>query len=213
MAVIYAFGDSITYGAWDISGSGWVNRLRQFLDELQEKNPKYYGLFYNLGIPGETTAGLVNRFEHEVDARERQGEEGVFIFAYGANDAAFLPAQESFRVSKEEFQANFSAVLEKAIEITKKIIVVNILPVIESINSVPRNGKIRLNKYMAEYNQVLTTLADKYKLQIIDVHALFLKEKYEDLFVPDDGLHPNDRGHELIFEAVKPVLQKMIGWY
>ncbi|MBU6427091.1 SGNH/GDSL hydrolase family protein [Patescibacteria group bacterium] len=211
MAVIYAFGDSITYGAWDIKNSGWATRLRAYLDDIQEKNPNYYGLFYNLGIPGETTDGLVKRFENETNAREREGEEAVFIFAFGANDAAFLAAQNKFRVSKEDFWTNLETVIKKALDISKNILIVNILPVIEVMNR-DRNGKTRSNKYMEEYNQVLKQLADQFGLRFVDAYSLFIETGHEKLFIQDDGLHPNDKGHELMFNAIRPVVQEMIGW-
>jgi lysophospholipase L1-like esterase len=212
MAIIYAFGDSITYGAWDIQKSGWATQLRQFLDNLQEKNPDYYCLFYNLGIPGETTDGLVKRFENELTAREREGEEAIFIFAFGANDAAYLSNENKFRVSKEKFKMNLEQVIGKTLAISKKILVVNILPIVEKMNSSPRNGKIRLNKYMDEYNSVLQELADRFKLQLIDINSVFMKAGHEKLFIPDDGLHPNDEGHQIMFETIRPEVQEMLGW-
>lgn len=209
--VIYAFGDSITYGAWDIKQSGWATRLRQFLDDLQEKNPNYYGLFYNLGIPGETTNGLVKRFDNETNAREREGEEAVFIFAFGANDAAFVTTENAFRVSAEQFESNLEDVLKKARAISKKILVVNILPVVEAMND-GRNGKTRKNEYMMKYNKVLKDLSDKFGTEFVDAYSLFMNAGHESLFIPDDGLHPNEKGHELMFNAIRTVIQKMIGW-
>lgn len=212
MSIIYAFGDSITYGAWDIEKSGWVARLRQFLDDLQDKNPDYYALLYNLGIPGETTDGLVNRFENELTARKRHNHDSIFIFAFGANDVAYLVEENRFRVSKEKFGENLAQVIEKTQGITKKILLINTLPVVEEKNSVPRNGKTRLNKHIEEYNQVLQELADKYDVKLIDVFSKFAEQDYKKLFVPDDGLHPNSEGHRIMFETIGPEVQKMLGW-
>ena len=209
--IIYAFGDSITYGAWDIKHSGWATRLRQFLDYLQEKNPKYYGLFYNLGIPGETTDGLVKRFENETNARGRKGEQALFIFAFGANDAAFVAAENAFRVSIEQFESNLENILKKAQSISRKILVVNILPVVEVMNN-GRNGKTRKNEYMVKYNKVLKELSDKFSTEFVDAYSLFMNAGHESLFTLDDGLHPNEKGHELMFNAIRPAIQKMIGW-
>lgn len=211
MAIIYAFGDSITYGAWGVKSSGWATLLRQYLDDLQEKNPDYYCLLYNLGIPGETTVGLLNRFDDETNARGREGEEAIFIFAFGANDAAFLASDNKFRVSKDEYEGNLSNILEKADKISKKIMLVNILPVVESMNN-GRNGKTRQNKYMQEYNLILEKLSKKFELRLVDVYSVFMKAGHENLFIKEDGLHPNDEGHQLIFETVRPALQEMIGW-
>jgi lysophospholipase L1-like esterase len=212
MAIIYSFGDSITYGAWDVERSGWAARLRQYLDDLQEKNPDYYCLFYNLGIPGETTDGLVKRFENETNARKSEREEPVFIFAYGANDSAIHSVENKFRVSREAFKDNLKQTIKKASAFSEKILLVNIIPVDEKKNGVPGKKIVRLNKYMEEYNMVLRELADQFKLPLVDVYSIFMKAGHEKLLNVDDGLHPNAEGHQIMFEAIKPVVQKMLGW-
>ena len=124
MATIFAFGDSITYGAWDIESSGWANRLRHSLDERAETDPNFYTLFYNLGIPGETTEGLLERLRSEIEARVRtkELEKNIVIFAYGANDAAFLPEENIFRVDVEKFSQNMQTAVEIARGFSSKIL-------------------------------------------------------------------------------------------
>jgi len=212
MATIYAFGDSITYGAWDIQQSGWTGLLRRYLDQLQEHNSEYYGVLYNLGIPGETTDGLVKRFESEVMARMGKGEDAVFIFAFGANDVAFLSDENRFKVSKDNFRKNLIGVLDKALAITPKILLVNILPVVEPKNDAPGSGKIRLNKHIEEYNGVLKELAERFRFKLLDVNSAFSRPGFEKLFDKDDGLHPNSEGHKLMFEIIGPAVLEIIGW-
>jgi len=110
MAKIFCFGDSLTYGAWDISSSGWVSRLRMFLDKKQSADPDLYFLTYNLGICGETTDSLVNRFLPEMKARIKAGDDNVFIFAYGTNDSAFISSQNDFSVKADDFKKNLEKV-------------------------------------------------------------------------------------------------------
>ncbi len=209
MAVIYAFGDSVTYGAWDVEKSGWATRLRVFLDEKQQKDPSLYYLLYNLGIPGETTEGLVKRFDHETQARRRGDEEVIFIFAFGANDNAYLVSKERFRISKEEYISNLNTVITKARVISPKILILNITPVIDEANALPRNDKVRSNKYVTEYNEALEIFAKEKDVTLVDVYSVFMKAGYESLF-DEDGLHPNTEGHQLIFKAVKSVVEKML---
>lgn len=78
--------------------------------------------------------------------------------------------------------------------------------------NIGRNGKTRQNNFMEEYNLILQKLALKFDIQLVDVHSVFMKASYEKLFVQEDGLHPNDDGHKLIFETIKPALLDMIGW-
>ena len=58
------------------------------------------------------------------------------------------------------------------------------------------------NSSIEEYNQALKDICEKEKLQHIDIYKEFLKQAdYKKLL--EDGLHPNDKGHQLIFEIVK----------
>ena len=86
---IICFGDSITYGNWDHKG-GWVGRLRDYLDSKsiaaysgEDLYSKYYTVTYNLGIPGDTSAGLFARFEGELIPRFNPKEETIILFDIG----------------------------------------------------------------------------------------------------------------------------------
>lgn len=213
MAVIYCFGDSITYGAWDVQNSGWVAMLRKYLDDKQKKDDSLYYLTYNLGIPGEDTDGLVKRLESEFKARSREDEEKIFIFAYGTNDVAYIPSKKRFQITKERFEANLEKVLSQALKISSKIILLNIVPVHEDVYNahVEENGKdkTRRNLDIEEYNKIIAEIAQKYRATLIDNYSTFTNVGIDKLF-SEDGLHPNEKGHQLIFEKVKEALAKFI---
>ncbi len=213
MAVIYCFGDSITYGAWDIQKSGWSARLRDYLDDIQLKDSSKYYLSYNLGIPGETTEGLIKRFEVEFNARskEEEGEESIFIFAFGANDSVYMPQAGNFKVSKERFIGNLEGILNMASKHSNKIILVNITPADEAICAERYAGKdkVRLNKNVIEYNQALYELATKRGLTLVDVYSAYDAAGYKTL-LSEDGLHPNETGHQVIIEKVREALDPLL---
>ncbi|HUC02222.1 MAG TPA: SGNH/GDSL hydrolase family protein [Candidatus Paceibacterota bacterium] len=201
---IFAFGDSITYGAWDIENSGWANSLRRHLDQRAETDPDFYTLFYNLGIPGETTDGLVKRLRPEVETRLREGQENIFIFAYGANDAAMIPSEKRFRVPVAQFGANIEAAITTAKEFSSKIMLLNITPVIEekTLNPLGKD-RSRLDNSVVAYNEKLAEVARKNSLPLVDVYGEFRKNDYIGLLDEGDGLHPNTKGHAIIYELVK----------
>jgi acyl-CoA thioesterase-1 len=209
MAIVYCFGDSITYGAWDIERGGWANRLRNHLDDLQLKDSSLYYLCYNLGIPGDTTDGLAERFDIELAVRKRhdKGEESIFVFAFGANDSVFKPTKNDFSVPIDRFVANMDAVIRKASAISQKIILVNILPCDEAILADRYIGKdkVRLNSNVEAYNKALATFAADRKLPLVDVYSEYVKRDFK-LLLSEDGLHPNEKGHEVIFQEVKDSL-------
>ncbi|HNV12863.1 MAG TPA: SGNH/GDSL hydrolase family protein [bacterium] len=204
MAQIFCFGDSITYGAWDVAGSGWAQGLRMYLDKKQEEDDGLYFLIYNLGIPGETTDGLINRFLSETKARirEERQEENIFIFAYGANDAAVIPSQNKFRVDIKNFENNLENVIDQAKKFGNKIFILNITPVNEEFTASPVNkDKSRLNKYIEIYNEKIKKIADNKNIYFIDINSAFMANDYKSLFC-EDGLHPNKSGHKIIFNEL-----------
>lgn len=88
------FGHSITQGFWDTEG-GWVQRLRKFLDEKSLKQPEeYYFEVYNLGVSGNDSRQLLDRFDDELEARLFDEDETLIIFQIGANDIQYLQAKD-----------------------------------------------------------------------------------------------------------------------
>lgn len=208
MHVIYAFGDSITYGAWDMGTSGWASRLRTYLDSRQPE-PTYY--FYPLGIHGETTDGLIKRFDSEFEARRRTDDSSyTFIFAYGANDATWLTDQERFKAPIEAFEQNLRTVIEKARAVEARIFLIEITPVNEefSANIVARN-KSCLNEYVDRYNERLRRVAESGDITLIEVNQKFHGAGLNETLV-NDGLHPSSQGHDILYEQVRGALEPVL---
>ncbi|MBC7707794.1 hypothetical protein H7Y63_01060 [Polaromonas sp.] len=200
MKTIFLFGDSITYGSWDMVSSGWASRLRNHLD-LINKSPTYY--LYALGIPGETSGGLRARFEPEFLARQRSDDDSyTIVLACGANDATWLNGEGRFKVSKEDYITNMRAVIRQAKQYTKDIYSLNITPVNEKF-SAEFKGKDKkcMNEYVNTYNLALSELCEVENVEIIDIHSVFKDLGANDLLTTD-GLHPNAGGHEVIADTV-----------
>lgn len=56
--LIFAFGDSSTWGAFDLEKGGWAERLKNYFFQKREDT-----FVYNLGIESNTTKDLLKRFE------------------------------------------------------------------------------------------------------------------------------------------------------
>ena len=211
MPQILCFGDSITYGSLDFEGSGWYGELRRHMDGLRSANPEFYALTYNLGVPGEATDGLLERFALETEARFslRQKEEAVFIFQFGANDACVIPSTGKFRVEKEQYIKNLRTVVEQARNFGGAILFLNITPVIDRIteNQLDKD-KSRKNAYVNEYNQALADFCAESQAPLIDISSLFIGD--EDELISADGLHPTTKGHRVIADAVIPAVTKAL---
>lgn len=77
-------GDSFVNGAGDPELLGWTGRLAH--DLAQQGHRLTY---YNLGIRGETSSGLRQRFEQELSLRFNEQQPALIVLSFGANDTAF----------------------------------------------------------------------------------------------------------------------------
>lgn len=200
MKVIFSFGDSLTYGAWGRQTHGWTTLLRDYLDTKFEY-PSYY--YYALGIPGETSRGLVDRFASEVASRRRTDDEAyTFLIACGANDATWLKGEAHFKLDVETYIKNMKVVVDSAKAVGGRIYLLNITPVNENYSrEFKGKDKECLNEYVDKYNEAIRLVATNKNVPIIDINSAFEADDIPEL-ITRDGLHPSDAGHQLIFETV-----------
>jgi lysophospholipase L1-like esterase len=213
MAQILAFGDSITDGAFDTEG-GWANRLHRYFmsenikDDLAGDENHW---LYNLGISGDLTEDLLDRIEVESKARkiDRPDKESAFIFAIGTNDSCAKDTADNYRSSPVEFKDNMSKLVKFAKRYTNKIIIVGLLPVDENCTQ-PIYGKYwYCNDRISQFNKVAKQLASNEGVGFIDLFTDFQKIQGTGSYLID-GIHPNTRGHEWIYEQIKPEVVRAV---
>ncbi|MGU9939792.1 SGNH/GDSL hydrolase family protein [Empedobacter brevis] len=200
------FGDSITYGEYDGILGGYVDILKRYCHaEFYQNNTNEINCF-NLGIGGETTEGLIKRFEIEVQARYSPDENLIF-FLYGANDLAEKNNVEL--VSLSDFEANLSQMISHAKEFTKHVYLISILPISKTVDgiNVPER-KFRTTQKIELYNQKLKELAAENDVEFIDIFSSFDANK--EVFLSKDGVHPNEKGYDFIATQIKPILEKYL---
>ena len=207
MTQILVFGDSITYGAWDKEG-GWVQRLRKFLDEKNLTDPDFYCLVYNLGVSGNNSKDLLERFEFETKQRLEENEETIIIFAVGINDSQFVHSENKNRISLENFKKNLQELINLAKNFSSKIVFLGLTPVDETKTTpIPWNtDKSYKNEYILKYNEIIKTVCEENKIYFVELFEKLKEINYQKLL--DDGLHPNSEGHKKIFEIIKDFLIK-----
>ena len=205
MARILIFGNSITYGAWDKKG-GWVQKLRKFLDRKNLIDSNSYYLVYNLGIFGNNTNDLIERFEFETKQRLKENDETIIIFAIGINDSQFVHSENKNRTPLEKFKANIQKLIKLAQKFSSKIIFVGLTPVDEAKTTpIPWNtDKSYRNEYIQQYNQTIKEVCREKKIYFIEIFEKLKNADCQKLL--EDGLHPNSDGHQRIFEIVKEFL-------
>jgi len=207
MLKILCFGDSITLGEKDTEQGGWADRLKkqyfeQFIDSQTQKIT-----LYNLGVAGETTDGLVNRFAIELRARSIKGQHLIVVFAYGANDIVIH--KDKNIVPELYYTRNLKRCIESAKKFNADILLLNLLPIADSIEGrVNQHGKLRFDDDIQAYNFTIKKLSHEMNCEYLDLYASFV-ENNKEKYLCSDGVHPNSKGHKLLYQKIKQKLSSL----
>lgn len=197
---ILAFGDSITQGFYDSKG-GWVQRLRTYLEQNDFKNKLSAIRIFNMGVSGNTSLDLVNRFESETKSRLRYPNP-IFLFSIGVNDTQYPEGKSTILIPLDQFKENIKLLIKKAQLISPHIIFLDLTPVDEQ-KTTPCSWKSisYKNKDISIFHQALSNICSEQQISFINLYDEWILSGYKKLLI--DGLHPNDDGHQKIFESVK----------
>lgn len=203
---ILVFGDSITWGAWDKEG-GWVQRLKGYLDNKTLTEAGFEGYVYNLGISGDITADVLKRFEFETKQRVEKGDKVMFIFSIGSNDSEWVNDKNSLNVKPEKFKNDLEKLIKLSKKFSSRIVFVGLIPVDESkVDLIPwAKDRSYKNEFIKKFDSIIKLVCEKNKIQFIDLFNKFISIDYKILL--EDGVHPNSKGHELIYEIIKKELK------
>lgn len=194
---ILCFGDSITSGYDDDVKGGWVNRLKAMFGKKYE--------FVNFGVPGYTSSDLLNRIEEEL---EHYTNGTTIIIAIGVNDSRIDSGQNVAEI--KDYVKNLDKILNLAKKVTDKIIFVGLAPCEDSLtNPVDWSDTIYKNSRISEFDEALRKFCEKNGSAYVRIFEPF-KEAERDYSMLPDGIHPNETGHQLIADLIKPQLQKLI---
>lgn len=187
MAHYLIFGDSITYGEGDPRG-GWVQLLREFLTTED--------CVFNLGVSGDTSDGVLARFETELKSRLSPTATNKIIFAIGINDSAMMPV--------EKYKENLIQLIKVARKYSQEIICIGPTPIDQTKVEVPWSpGKLLTAELVQQFNKTMILVAQQEKALFIDLFN-YLKQDY--LSHLPDGVHPDASGHQLIFDIINKYL-------
>ncbi len=203
-ARIYAFGDSLTYGAWDSEG-GWCDRVKRKLHKemIEDEGGKFQ--MFNLGIGGEHSRGLLGRIKNEMDARYRPDWPAIIIIGTGANDTRYVEGQDP-NVSLDEYKKNLLEIVKIAKTYTEKILFVGVAVVENEIQEF--KGTLLSNELLREHYKVMAEVASECNVPIINVNSS-LEKSTESVYFKD-GVHLNDIGHKVVSDIVWEKLEAML---
>ena len=213
MKKVFIFGASVTYGV-GATALGWSDQLKQAVNGLMYE-PGGIGEVaevYNLGIPGETTKQVAARMEQEIIPRSKSQDQLMIILSVGLNDAKAQDRPDNFINTPEGYAADMGAALAAGADITPRVIGIGYPPTDEAKVNPKQNPwgtSYFRNDRIKQFESIFGKACAEKKLQFIPVFEKAQAVGWlENTAV--DGLHPNQAGHDWLFELVWPAVKDFV---
>jgi lysophospholipase L1-like esterase len=212
-----ALGDSLAFGA--IAERGYVPRYADYL--RTDGNARV--TVVNLGVPGWTSADLLDALRNNQTLRERVIDAEVVTFDIGGNDLLGArrrfregtcggPANlDCFRTIVNEFKQNWDAILAELLALRNREN--TILRTMDVYNPFVAEQKAlgifdNLRPYLDEVNEHITRTSAQAGIPCARVFVAFNgpngdQDPIAQGLLSGDLVHANDRGHQVIAEALR----------
>lgn len=143
--------------------------------------------------------------EFETSQRAYKDSDTIIIFAIGVNDSYIFNSTKKPNTSPNVFQKNVQILIDLSKKFSSKIIFVGFLPVDQpKVDPVPWRKEISFKEeYVEKFDAMLKSICEKNKIHFVDLMNQF-RGDYRDFL--EDGVHPNTKGHERIFNIIKEFL-------
>lgn len=193
------FGDSICFGQYISPHKGWVSRIGQLLDAIDNEI-----ILMNPSISGNTTRMALERMSY--DALSHHPD--VMLIQFGLNDSNCWASDKGLsRVSRKSFSGNLSEMIDKSFCYgAKKVLLNNNHPVTKKFQ---HESAISYDESSREYNEIIREVAINYgsKVEFTDVEKIFddkTRKGVEELskYLLEDGIHLSKKGHDLYYESI-----------
>ena len=203
---VLVFGDSIGQGFYDDIDCGWVQMLQKEYIAKAIAGEEDVNII-NLSVSGHSSQDVLSRIEPEILARKND-EKIIIILAIGVNDSYEKSGHR--RTSQTQFRENIG----KIINISKKYGEILVLGcsagVDDRLNPTAWNPDLRYsNDRLKLYEEILRDCAKSADAEFVPLWHIINQAQSLHEVLPD-GIHPNNKGHLIIYDQVAPKLRELI---
>jgi lysophospholipase L1-like esterase len=179
-------GDSYVNGTGDDACLGWAGRICS--------DARRHGCeitLYNLGIRGNTTADIAERWEREAKARLSPEQDGRLVFSFGVNDClSEMPG--CVRVPEAASIANARGILAKASAWLPTLMI-----------GPPPIGDAELDERVKRFSAALNVLCDELSVPFLSTwECLIASDTWLREAAAGDGAHPNRAGYSVLADFI-----------
>lgn len=214
MKTVLIFGASVTHGVGGEHG-GWADKLKVWLhSQMFGANGKgEICTVYELGVTGDTSRDVIGRFEVETLARihkEQSPKDIIVVFLAGTNDSKAVDIAENFVSTPDEFGTNVQAFIRLAKTHAAHVLCVGLFPVAQTKTNPTAVGTFYFtNQRLKHFEAAMIQACQRERAACLPMFDA-VPDDWQMRCLADDGLHPNDIGHQWIFEQVKTKLGRII---
>ncbi len=193
---ILGFGDSIITGMNDEVHGGWFNRLQH---ELSVSNQ--HTTCTNFGVPGQITQEVLQNFDALIQSHVIQDAKLTIVLATGVNDSQIFGGRH--RITVEAFEEQFIELVRKALNYTNDVYVIGLTHVDEAkTNPIIFHSQMCFrNDRIQAFDTIIKEVCLSKKVCYIPLSGLLAKIELT------DGLHPNSKGHEKIYQRIRQYMR------
>jgi lysophospholipase L1-like esterase len=189
---VVAFGDSLTYGAGDEKGSGYIDTLDKRLNQQNKEDFK----FTNEAIYGLESSGILKQLS-DIRVSSKLDDADYFILFIGTNDLLNSnggdfknPDHEAIEKGQEIYIRNLKAIINILKENNGDAPIL----LLGLYNPYPGSGEIEM--IIDDWNKEINQVIQDENITYIQTNDLFKGKDKKDYF--SDSLHLNDKGYKLI---------------
>ncbi len=210
MKKICIFGDSIGKGVY-LPDEGRYKVLKPMVGDVEVKN---YSVF---GCTVDKALSVVERHAEELSSYDR-----VYL-ELGGNDCDFdwqkvsdsPEGAHSCKTPDNIFKMTYRKIVEIILKSGGNLIVLTFPPIVaERYFKCIAQGKNEENilrwlgsthtmyRWQEMYNMKVVELAREMNVPMVDIRSAFLQDHHYERLMSRDGIHPNEKGYELIWKTV-----------
>lgn len=192
--VVCFIGDSLTQGVGDSQALGFVGRLARESFALDPARARALTIC-NMGVRGDSSVRIKERWRAEAERRRRQGEDTAFVFSFGAADG-------KHKVPYWDTLASARDILSGAAGLGRTLFI-----------APPPAYDPEWSADIRQLGMAIRGICDEHGLPSFDFHAPLAADAVYMASLEADGIHPDAAGYERMAGLLRgwPPLMELLG--
>lgn len=209
MKQVFILGASAVYGV-GAEHAGWGDLVKQYYHSMMFSEGGMGEFFevYNFAKPGVTIDFIIDTYPRHFEDYSK-GSKVITIASVGGNNSRAKDEPTNYASTPESYSEELAQLIDVLKKSSEKIIFVSTVYVDETktnpITTSHGNKYYFTNARRKQFEEITKGLCAQNGIGFVDVPVL--EEEWRQKYLYQDGLHPNQAGHQLIFNAIKSHLK------